>query len=368
MPTPPSWQQLYDAAKAEIQARNPSLSDWSEGSRLDATTGAAAVLADQLIEFVVRNFAAQFVDTAQGADLDALALDRFLLTRQAATPSIGYLTWTKDPDAPTLAYTIPAGFVFSGSVNGERISVESTGEVSVGTADLTVQIPCESTVTGPAQNVAADVIDTLETNFPSDPNATVTNADRFVGGSNAETDAEFRDRIRRFFKTVVRGTVSALRAGARSVPGVRFVTVDESEVEAAGTVNVYVGDPDANSNDVLADLVATELEDWRAAGVLVEVVGAERDERTAELTVYVRAGADTDTLRASIRSVSEAYADTLGPGDTFYRSRLSQLAHNVSSDVVGVDVTKPADDVAPSQPYQAIRLPAEAVTVTFVEV
>lgn len=368
MPVLPTFQALYDAARAEIQGRNPALTNWNEGSRLDAVTGGAAALADELVLVIVRHFAAQFFDSAEGADLDALAADRFGLTRNAAAKSIGQITWTKGD--PALAYVIPSGLTFSGSVEGVSVQVVSTAEASLAVADLEVLIPCEFSVVGPDGNLAIGVIDTIDAAFPSDPDAEVTNETRFAGGANAETDAEFRDRIKRYFSTLRRGTVESLRAGARSVPGVRYVTVDESDVVEGGSqiVNLYIGDPDARSNDLLAAAVDAEIVNWRAAGVLVDVLGADRQEETVTLTVYVRAGADRDAIASAIRAAIEGYCDQLEPSQKLRVSRIQQLAHNAHALVVSVEVVEPAEDVEPTDRQDAIRVLAESVTITFVEV
>jgi uncharacterized phage protein gp47/JayE len=262
----PTFNELQDAAKAEIQLRNPALTDFNEGSNLDAISGAAAVMADEVIRIALARFAEVFFDTATGAALDALAQDRFggRIVRKPATASIGTVRWTRNAAG---AYTILAGTRFRVSVGTQTVTVQTTSAVSMLAADTFVDLPVQATVTGRATNVAAgktwQILDTLL----ADPSATATNPEPLAGGSDAETDEAFRDRIRRVYDALVRGTVSALEVGAMNVPGVAIVTVDESEVESSGWVYVYIGDPDARSNSALAALVAVELINWRAAGI-----------------------------------------------------------------------------------------------------
>jgi uncharacterized phage protein gp47/JayE len=366
VPVLPTWQQLYDAGKAEILGRNPRLTNFTEGSRLDAITGAAATLADELVLVVAKHFAAQFFDSAEGADLDALAADRFGLTRFEATKAQGYLTWTKGD--PALSYVIPAGLTFSGEVEGVRFTVISTEEASLAVADLTVLVPCEAAVAGPEGNLDISAITTIDASFPTDLLATVNNDTRFAGGADAENDATFRDRIKRYFQTLRRGTVESIKAGARAVPGVRYVTVDESEVPTSGIVYMYIGDPDARSNDLLAAAVEDELVNWRPAGVLVEVLGADRQEESVTLLVSVRAGADRDAIATNIRAAVSGYAAGLEPSEKLRLSRLLQLAHNAHASVVSVEATSPTADVTPTERQDAIRVVPEAVSITFVEV
>lgn len=366
MPTPPTYQELYDLAKAEMVARNPSLTDFSEGSVLDAHAGAAAVLADRVVHYVIASFAATFFGSATDEDLETLAADRLGLTKQEASPSRGRVTWT--PSTPGMAYTIPAGFEFSATVNGATVTVASTTAVGLGPTQTSVEIPCESTRAGRDQNVAEDEIDTLATSFPTDPGATVTNEERFTGGAAAETDAEFRERIAQYYLTLRQGTVEALRAGGRSVAGVRYVAVDESRVEEDATVYVYVGDPDARSNSALAaavrDAFATQ---WRAAGVLVDVRGADREEIAVELVLTIDAGADKDEILAAVRAAIAAWADQLEPNQTLRLSRLAQVAHNAHPAIRSVLIVEPTADTSPTASQDAIRVNAEDVTATFVE-
>lgn len=364
----PTFQALYDAGKAEIQARNPALTDWNEGSRLDAVTGAGAALADELAEVIVRHFASQYVNTAVGAELDALAADRFGLTRLPATYPVGTVTWAKTPDVEDLAYVIPAGRTFSGTTSdGTSITVVSTGEASVGAADLEVVIPCRGTVLGRSQNCVANTIDTIDQPLGADPTASLSFATKFVGGDVAEADTDFRDRIRRYFQTLRRGTVAALEAGARQVPGVRFVTVDESFVASSGIVYVYVGDPDAKSNDAFRDLVAVELEAWRPVGVLVEVLGADREFLDVVLELTIRPGADQAAIANGVRGAIRAFTNTLNPNQTLHLSRLVQLAHNAHASIVAATISTPTADVAPAERQNAIRVLPHAITITFAE-
>lgn len=367
MPTLPTYQELYDAARAEVQLRRPDLTDWNEGSNLDAITGGGAVLADEVIRVAVALFRAQFFDTAEGADLDALVQDRFggALARKPATAALGTVTWTRDAAG---AYVILAGTRFRAQFGTTTITVQSLQAVTLLAADTSIEIPVQATVTGRATNAAAGEIDEILDVHVSDPGATCTNAQPLAGGSDAETDEALRDRVRRQYNTLRRATVAALEAGALSVPGVAVVTVDESAVESSGWVYVYVGDPDARSNDTLAALVETELENWRAAGVLVSVEGADRQEKSLSMNVVVERGSDQNAVAAAIRAAVVAYGDSLGPGERVRGSRIEQAAHQASELVVAVDDVTVQGGNAPSASHRAIRFVAESIAIDFSEV
>ncbi|MCI0346433.1 MAG: baseplate J/gp47 family protein, partial [Chloroflexi bacterium] len=197
MTTLPTFNELYDAGKSEIRSRNPDLTDFNEGSNLDAVTGAGAMLADEVLRYVIDLFAAQFVDTAEGVDLDALAADRFGLTRKPAAGAVGTVTFTRGGSSGVL--TIPAGTTLRATVNGESVTFTTDDDVDMAAAETAADATATCTVTGATGNVAAGTVTTIVDAIPGDATATVTNADRFAGGAPEETDDAFRDRIRRFF-------------------------------------------------------------------------------------------------------------------------------------------------------------------------
>jgi len=365
--TIPTFDDLYNAAKAETQARQPALTDYSDGSALDAITGGGAVLADMQIRADLDAAAAKYIAIATGSDLDAAVTDIFPgCPRQAESASVGTLTFTRGGSSGVVE--ILAGTVVTATVNGQTVTF--TTDSSVYMTGSTVSAIAHCSAVGTAGNVAAGVVTTIPTPIPDDATATVTNADRFVGGAATETDDAYRARAQAYPLTLRRGTVAALEEGALSVPGVSYVTVDESSLATDATVYVYVGDPDGRGNAALASLVATELENWRAAGVLVETVAAAREEVAVSVAVTVKAGAGTDALKSAIRAALLAYTDTLPSGSQMYLSALESAAIRVSGDVRGAIAiitggVPSTDGVLPSAPSNAIRVLATALTVVY---
>lgn len=365
--TIPTFDELYNAAKAETQARQPSLTDYSDGSALDAITGGGAVLADMQIRADLDAAAAKYIAIATGSDLDAAVTDIFPgCPRQAESASVGTLTFTRGGSSGVVE--ILAGTVVTATVNGQTVTF--TTDSSVYLTGTTVDAIAHCSTTGTVGNVAAGVVTTIPMPIPDDTTATVTNADRFVGGAATETDDAYRARAQAYPLTLRRGTVAALEEGALSVAGVSYVTVDESLLSTDATVYVYVGDPDGRGNAALASLVATELENWRAAGVLVVVDPAAREEVSVGVAVAVKTGAGTDALKASIRAAVLAYTNSLPAGGQMYLSTLESAAIRVSSDVLGAiaiitGATPTTDGVVPSVPQNALRVLSSALQVVY---
>lgn len=367
----PTFQALYDAYKAEVQSRRADLTDWNEGSVLDGLGGGSAMLADESMRYYLALFSELFFDTAVGAALDRLALDRLGLERKPATAAYGTVTWTKGDSGA--AYDIPAGTVFRATLaDGTTYTASSLYDVSIRADQVSVPVAVQADAVGRSSNLAVLTLDEVATPLVADPTATCTNTARLAGGSDAETDAAFRDRIRRYYSTLRRGTVDALKTGALSVPGVAFVTVDESTIEDDGIVRVYVGDPDASSNSTLASLVETELENWRAAGVMVEVLGAGRDDRYCTLQVEIERGADLIAAAAAIRAAVIGHSEAIPPGRPARLSRIANAVHDASASVLACVVTSlgtaEGEDIEPAHPHLAVRFGSLPVEIYFTEV
>lgn len=377
MPTLPTAIALYDVGRSEIQRRQPDLTDFSEGSNLDALTGSGAMLADEVIGVSVDLFADQFFDTAEGQALDDLSSDRFSLDRLAAQPARGTVTFTRG--ASTGVVTVAAGTVLSGVSSGVTLTYTTDILVQMPSADSTVDAVITCSTTGRAGNLAAGGITKIVTTIPDDPDMTVTNADYLVGGVSAELDPRFRDRLRRYFTTLRKGTVDALMAGAMSVGGVEYATVSEDHIAYGdgGYVDVYVGDPDARANSVLVAAVDTEMLDWRAAGIRVIVAASQREEIVLSLDFTILRGADQSVLLAGVRQAITEYingidlaGDVVGGlevGETLRLSQLLSRGMRVSDSIVGGQVLSHTADIVPSAGNNAIRVLSSDLSITLTE-
>lgn len=362
----PTFDALYAAYKAEVQSRNAALTDWVPGSMLDSQAGAGSVLADEVVRVLFDIFAAFFLSTAEGGQVDAWSADHFgdEVPRKVATASTGSITYAKGTG---INGTIDAGTRIRGTVAGVSVTVETTHAVSVASTDTTVSLPCVSQDTGTGQNVDPGVLTEL-VDVPSwDSGPTVTNAERFAGGSAEETDDKYKGRLRLHYSTLRKGTVAALKLGALSVPGVDYAAISEANAQGSeGYVDVFAGDPDGASNSTLASLVAAEMESWRAAGIRVQVTGSSRLLTDYALTVYVYKNTNQDEASEAIKSAVTAAVNDSDPGQTAGLSVVSTAASNAHRGVRRVVVTSPTTDVAPSG-SQAVRTTEDRIAISFVE-
>lgn len=357
----PTFRDLYRAAQAEIRLRNPELTDWSEGSVLDAIAGAASALSDEAIRHGIELFAGLFFDTAEGDALDALATDRLGATRKGETTALGLVVWSRG--AATGAYTIPAGTAFTGPSGA---TVVASADVAMAATATDVLVPVDATIPGRAGNAYEFAIEEVSPALAADSTATVVNPAPIAGGAPPETDAVFRARLRDLFGALRRrGTTAALRAAALSVPGVSTATVFEDFF--AGTTYVYVGDPNAQGNTALADLVDAEIEGWRRAGAHVRVLASQREDVPLAIQIVVAPGLDVPSITASIGDAIVAYGDTVPIGALAYASQIECAAHDVHAGVLSAQVLTPsARTMAPAQPQNAVRFNTSSISITAV--
>lgn len=362
--TLPTFDSLYTQGQAETVARAPTLTDWSPGSVSDAYVGAGAILADQSIRIGLDGFKARFIATATEDDLDAAVVDRYPdLTRNLAAGSVGTVTF--DRGTNTGAIVIAEGTQLRATVNGTTYSFTTDAEATIDALASTVDVDATCTTTGTGGNVAAGTVTTIASAIADDltGDMTVTNADRFVGGSVDESDDDYRARAQAYPSTLSDGTVSAVELAAVGVPGVAYATVNEDTV---GIVYVYVSDADGRGNSALAALAQTAVDAVRSAGVLVECVAADREEVDLSLTVYVQAGTATAGLKAIISAAVLNYTNTIAPGAQLYYSAAEAAAIGVASSVRGATATSTSGSgtgVTPTLGQNALRVVSPVVTL-----
>ena len=170
-----------------------------------------------------------------------------------------------------------------------------------------------------------------------------------------------RERARAYSTTLRRATLAAIEHGAKEGAAVYSATAVE---DAGGIVMVYCTDVDGNSNAGMVADVLLELDEWRAAGVVVNVVGGSLYTLTPIiLSLQVRVGVDTQALVAAVKTAIVARLDRLKIGETAYRSAIQAAALNVNVNILGCTVTTPAADVVPGD-QQMIRTTAGDIQVS----
>jgi uncharacterized phage protein gp47/JayE len=322
--------------RAEALARRPG-SYIEPYSRYDMVFAGAGAIGDLIVGFFANRFKATYVDGAEGDDLTILAEDHFSIVRLPATRATGQVTFTRgSPGGGT--YSIASGSVVATQKDaaGREVRFVTTAPAAWGAGvggDITVTAEAEDA--GTVGNVGVGKITRIIT--AQTETITVTNSGLFVGGSASETDPELRTRIREYHRTLRRGTFAALEYGAKLVSGCKNATAVE---DSTGRVTVYITDADGASNGTLVSAVAAELENWRACGALVTVVGGALLSVDINVTLTLRAGANVAQLLTAVQAAVQTRLSLMRIGETVYRTAISQAIRNIDQlNIVEAHVT-----------------------------
>ncbi len=237
---------------------------------------------------------------------------------------------------------------------------------------LTVIAEVEAETAGVDGNVDAATVVEIETTL-TDPTITVSNVSAMAGGSDTETDAEYRETIRSLIKAISGATLVAIRAKALTVPGIasataveQLKTVIEYDIAtddiAVGAeyfqmpyVYLYVADANGVASPTLLAAVETAVDSVRAAGVKIVIEAADAVELnwTAAITLNV-AGPNYATLQSDTTQITDsmsAYLNNLATGTDFIRVTANAALLAIwgpagTNDITAFTTTLPVGDVA----------------------
>lgn len=354
MPDLPTRLDLYALGRDYVLQRakkiDPAMVDY-EGSDVNIVVGVTSVMADHVVKHLGYRFNALLLDGASDEDLDRYAFDRYQLPRKGASPAVGKIQITR----PALTFgsgSLPIGTKVLSTSNAEYIT---TTVATFGAGDLASQCNVRAVNAGKASQ--AGVAQLRRFQRPDqlfDSTLTVTNKDPTAHGEDIETDDDFRNRIRGFWKTARRGVLSAIEFGALSVPGV--VSAQAVEVLTTGNtparvVNLYISDSSGVASDVLAQDVDVALLDFRAGGIAVLTSTSLPLIVTIQLVLSFRANVDTVSLTDQIRAAVTEFVNSLPVNGPLYVGELYSVLRRFTSDGVIVNkesIVAPVGDLIPN--------------------
>lgn len=347
MPTAPSFDDLIAQHEGEALSVRPTLK-FREGDVTLAQEHGAAAMADASIRYTAQAFKETFIDGAEGDQLTGLVDDRYNIQRNPATaatvdvsvtrtgggiagnlPAGFVVASTFDLAGNTVLYTLNAPAIFAGGDNGPHV-VSATAEVL-----------------GKSGNVAAGKV-TRVVGVPFDALIAVTNPLAAAGGNEEESDPELRDRARNFWVTLRRGTLAALEFGARQVSSVR---VSKATENINGDVTLVVADSDGNSTLQMVSDVVTEIENWRAAGCLVSILGGTQllVPISAQIIFRKNSGADVLVYAPLCAAAITSRMAKFKQGEIGYLDAIKAAAIAVDPDVIEALIfSSPTTDITPT--------------------
>ncbi len=382
MPDFPTFNDLFRVARDEILLRNGRVSrDAVERDGMDANilVAAACAAGDEVVSQVAELAASLFLDSATVQALDRLVFDRYGLVRKSASASLGTVQFRTAAGAP-VTFTIPTGTLLATADGRQFVTTENAIYVAGSTGPLAVTV--RSVLAGGDQNAKSGTITSIVGAVVSQPSdLTVVNPYATAGGADSETDDSLRERARRYFTTVRRGTLGALEEAALGIAGVRSAKAFEV-LDALGRparlVQLVVTDAFTEQfvtydvtppryevqSQYLATVVFNGLSDVRPAGMYVQVQVANVVLQAVQLALTFSAGVDVQEAALRARAAVTNYINGLPPGTPFTYQDASTRLKAVSGLVPGGStIISPAGNVA-AKPLQVIRTSLGLVAAT----
>lgn len=369
----PTFPDLFRVGRDEVLTRSAKVSrDAIEREGMDANilVASSAAMADEVVGQLATLAASLFLDSAKADALDRLVFDRYGLVRKAAASSQGTVQFRSPGGAPT-TFTIPVGVLVQTSDGVQFATVESVtfNAGSVGPVACAVS----SVLAGSSQNAKVGAIQSIVTAITSQPtDLAVYNPYATAGGDDSESDSSLKDRARKFFTTVRRGTLGALEAAALGVAGVQKATAFEV-LDALGRparlVQLVVADSFTaqfaqydtvparyqTQSQTLATTVFNALADVRPAGIFVQCLVGNVVLQSVQLSLTFNAGANVNTAALEARAAVVSYVNSLQPGYPFVVADAQKALNNVSGLAPnGNTIVSPAGNVA-AKPLQVLR-------------
>lgn len=348
-------EELFEVGLGEALATDPSVSETvarTPGSTLWWELNSGAAMGSEVAYQLYERLRNLFLDTATGPGLDRLGADRYFVARQDATAARVDLEFTRATSVGPL--TIAAGTEVSSEDGTVTFSTDEDLEIPDG--ETVGSIRATSKALGSDQRADADTL-TRIVGGTIEAGLTVTNLERSAGGNDRERESEYRERVRSVFVNARRCTVSALEQGALTVEEVRVASAYEVRDSAGcpvGFVDLWVADQNGDANSAMVADVEEVLEEWRAAGVGVDVQGGTTVERQIRVRVTFEAGTSSSAALLNVRRAIVAFVNqlkvrsedtveaALESGRSVLTPGLVDHAVRTVSRVVGVTVELPA--------------------------
>jgi uncharacterized phage protein gp47/JayE len=381
-PTTQTFGQLVQNQAAAIQARAAGLVDFSVGAITRAASEAVAGVTLWLQGMILSLLAATRASTSQGSDLDSwiadwggapTSTDQVLIARQGATSAVGVVTFSRA--SATQQAVVPVGATVQSLDGTQNYTVNadttnpaynaSLGGFVLAAGATSVNVSVTAVTPGAAGNAVAGAVDTIASAIPG-LDSVINNA-AFTGGQDAETDAAFLKRFQQFLRSLREATPAALAYYLQSLQaGVQCVLVEGQTyagASQAGFIYFIVDDGTGNPPSTLLSAASVAVNTHRAAGIQYavyapSVVSVSVSAVISTISTGAAHTATCNTVAAAITS----YLNSLPLQADVYRTKLYQIIHDASADVL--EVTSLTLNGATADVVTTLNQVAKASTVT----
>jgi len=180
---------------------------------------------------------------------------------------------------------------------------------------------------------------------------------RASGGSEEESDDDFRERILRAIETKARATHNAIKYAVLSIPGIKSVKINDM-ARGVGTIDVvFIAQGNATPGWMIK-AVEQVVNDYRACGIHALVKPATKLFVDAQLKIKVKSGYETqfDSISQEVEEKIRTWFDSLDIGQKLVCNEFIRLSleHALveESDLISVQVLSdtygPNDEITPN--------------------
>lgn len=341
--------QWAAVVQSSVAAVKPTLVlSFTKGTILRAFAEAQASVSLWLQGLILKLLTVTRLATSEAGDVDSFVAD-FGLTRLPASASTGLATFARV--TPTNAATVPVG-AFVQTADGSQTFVvvadptnaawsptanNGAGGYIIPASTVSLQAPVQNTVPGSAGNVQAGVVTILQTGISGVD--TVTNANPFAGGIDAETDAALKARFLAFFSSLSNSTPAAIAFAITSTNQQLQVTILEQPLSAPA-VKIWVDDGSGSIAGPLVTAATNAANSVRAAGITYGVFAAAKLTANVNMTIATASGFVHATVVGQVALAITAYINGLGMSVTGPNLLSYMALGSVAFGVLGVtDVT-----------------------------
>jgi uncharacterized phage protein gp47/JayE len=340
-----NFTAMVEQMAAAVQGAAAQALDLTVGSTLRSILEANAGLALWLQWLVVQTLQASRLATSTGTDCDSFGAD-FGFARLPAVPATGTVTFSRF--APILSATIPVGTTVITGDGTQRFTVVAdpadaaysagAGGYALGAGVGSIDLPVQASAAGTAGNVLPGTVSLLGSSVPGVD--TVSNANGFSGGVDAESDDAFRARFGNYLASLTRATPGAVREAVAGVrQGLSVVVSENVDQTGAASPGQFVVTVDDGSGHPSAGLLATvqqAVEAVRPVGTRFAVQGPVVVGADVAMTLTLAAGANAQVAQGQVNAALTAFIGGLPVGATLPYSRLAQIAYDASPSITNV--------------------------------
>ena len=333
--------EIYERLKSNFLSSQSKITEIDEPGVIAGLFSAFAEELAELYKALETVIDRAFVDTAKGEDLDRIA-SLLGARRKQGTKAVGTLRFLRNTPADR-DYLIPKGTRARTPLLADKtyLSFETTQDAVLTQGSTYVDVPAQAVDVGSKYNVASNKVLILETAVQGVSG--VTNPSAFSGGTDPESDEEFRSRIPYYLDALKRATADAIKSAVLAVEGVQDVIVQDGSTP--GTVTVTVVGTSFDMSEV-----ESVVEQYKGAGIQATVQTATTVTVDATFDLYVVSGYDSASVKAAAEQAVTDYLNDLGLGQPAQIAEVIVAVMKVEGidNVKNVKLNNAADDVTVS--------------------